>query len=96
VYPDNDELAYRRGHFICGGVIAVSLIVTFILRICLKLENDRRIHLSPDNYKREAAITEPCDWVSQYLVFLFSNVVFSLSLASRHTLRVVTRKNFEG
>ncbi|CAF0946224.1 unnamed protein product [Rotaria sordida] len=66
VYPDDDddELVYRRGHFICGGIIAISLIVTFILRICLKLENDRRIHLSPDKYKQEAAITEPCDWVS--------------------------------
>jgi hypothetical protein len=65
VYPDDyDELAYLRGHIICGGMMVFSLIVTFILRICLKLENDRRIHLSPNQYKREAAITEPCDWVS--------------------------------
>ncbi|CAF1000613.1 unnamed protein product [Rotaria sordida] len=26
------------------------------------LENDRRIYLSPDKYKQEAAIIEPCDW----------------------------------
>ncbi len=64
MYPDDDELAYRRGHLIGGVIMAVSLIVTFVLRICLKLENDRRIHLSPDEYRREAAITEPCDWVS--------------------------------
>ncbi len=64
MYPDDDELVYRRGHIICGGLIAASLIVTFILRVCLKQENDRRIHLSPDKYKHEAAITEPCDWVS--------------------------------
>ncbi|CAF1060970.1 unnamed protein product [Rotaria sordida] len=64
VYPDDDELVYRRGHFICGGIIAISLIITFILRICLQLENDRRIYLSPDKYKQEAAIIEPCDSIT--------------------------------
>ncbi|CAF1068887.1 unnamed protein product [Rotaria sordida] len=62
VYPDDDEPVYRRGHIICGGIIAISLIITFILRNCLQLENDRRIYLSPDKYKQEAAIIEPCDW----------------------------------
>jgi hypothetical protein len=65
VYPDDDgKLAYRHGHIICGGMMVFSLIVTFILRICLKLVNDRRIHLSSEQYQREAAIIEPCDWVS--------------------------------
>lgn len=45
-------------------MVAVILIVTFLLGICLKLENRRRIHLSPDKRDREATIVEPCDWVS--------------------------------
>ncbi len=65
-----DESTNQRNNFICIGVVAISLILTIILRILLKLENDRRDHLSPEKYEREAAIKEPCDWVSLYLTFL--------------------------
>jgi hypothetical protein len=52
------------------GLVAISLVLTIILRISLMLENVRRDHLSPEEYDREAAIKEPCDWVSSYLTFL--------------------------
>lgn len=64
MYPDNERLLYRRGHCICAALIAMSLIITFVLRICLKLENSRRNYLSPEEYQQEAAIAEPCDRVS--------------------------------
>ena len=71
-------------------MIAGSLILTIILRICLLRENNRRANLSSEEYQREAAIKDPCDRISSRLIFLNHNVVLSLSLASRTTLRVVT------
>ena len=64
IYHDDDKPIYRRGQLICSALLIVSLIVTFILRYSLKLENQRRDHLSTDQHDREAAIKEPCDWVS--------------------------------
>ncbi|CAF4573877.1 unnamed protein product, partial [Rotaria sp. Silwood2] len=61
IYTDDDKPAYRRGHMICGGMIAGSLILTIILRICLLRENNRRANLSSEEYQREAAIKELCD-----------------------------------
>jgi hypothetical protein len=63
-----NESTNQRNNFICIGVVAISLVLTIILRISLMLENDRRDHLSPKEYDREAAIKEPCDWVSSYLI----------------------------
>ncbi|CAF3798290.1 unnamed protein product [Rotaria sordida] len=62
IYRDVDKPTYRRGHGICGGMIAASLILTIILRVCLMRENHRRTNLSPEEYEREAAVKEPCDW----------------------------------
>ncbi|CAF1271329.1 unnamed protein product [Rotaria sp. Silwood1] len=64
IYREVDKPAYRRGHLICAGMTAGSLILTIILRICLMRENHRRKNLSPEEYAREAAVKEPCDWVS--------------------------------
>jgi hypothetical protein len=64
VYREVDKPNYRRGHAICGGAVLVALIVTVILRFCLKRENRRRVYLSRDDYDREAAVKEPCDRVS--------------------------------
>lgn len=47
----------------CAGAVIVALIATFLLRFHLERENRRREHLSLDEYKREAAIQEACDWV---------------------------------
>jgi hypothetical protein len=72
--------------------MAASLVVTIILRFCLIKENRRRTNLSPEEYKCEAAIKEPCDRVSSYLIFLIYNVVLSFLLASRRTLQTVILK----
>ncbi|CAF1023094.1 unnamed protein product [Rotaria sordida] len=61
IYRDVDKPTYRRGHAICGGLIAVSMAATIILWICLMKENNRRTNLSPEEYTREATIKEPCD-----------------------------------
>jgi hypothetical protein len=63
-------------------MIAASLTLTIILRICLLRENNRRANLSLEEYQREAAIKEPCDWVSSYLIFFIFDIVISLFLAS--------------
>ena len=87
--------SHRYGDIICGGLITVSLIATFILRIRLKLENERRDRLTWEKYQNEAAIVEPCDWVSRHLTYLFLNAIFLFLLASRRTLRAMIRKSFE-
>ncbi len=69
--------------------MAASLVLTIILRMCLMLENRRRDHLSQEKYDHEAAIKEPCDWVSSYLIFLISFYHCSL-VASSSTIRFVT------
>ncbi|CAF1407665.1 unnamed protein product [Rotaria sordida] len=61
IYRDVDKPTYRRGHAICGGLIAVSIVATIILWVCLMKENNRRTNLSPEEYTREATIKEPCD-----------------------------------
>jgi NADH:ubiquinone oxidoreductase subunit 3 (subunit A) len=62
----------RSSNFICIGVLAASLVFTIILRICLMLENRRRDRLSREKYDCEAAIKEPYDLVSSYLInFIF-------------------------
>jgi hypothetical protein len=62
--------SYRQGHIIASGFLASALILTLILRFCLAMENRRRQSLSQDEYNREAAIEEPCDWVTIKIVFL--------------------------
>ncbi len=42
----------------------MTVAFTIILRISLMLENRRRDRLPPEEYDQEAAIIEPCDWVS--------------------------------
>lgn len=48
----------------------ISLVLTIVLRICLLKENNRRINLSPEEYRHEAAVEEACDQVSAWLVLL--------------------------
>jgi hypothetical protein len=67
---------------ISSGMLTISLVTTIILRICLKRENHRRTYLSSEEYQCEAAVKEPCDRVSSYLIFLIYNIIASLSLAS--------------
>ena len=76
-------------------MLAVSLILTIILRICLLRENNRRTNLSSEEYQHQVAVKEPCDRVSSCLIFLNYNIVLLLSLASRRTLRVVTRMSIK-
>ncbi len=89
MYRETDKPTSQRGHLICIGMISASFILTIILRICLIRENHRRANLSLEKYKCEAAIKEPCDWASSYLIFLIYNVVLSFSLASQRTIQVV-------
>ncbi len=65
-----DKSTNRRNNFIYIGAVAASLVLVIILRICLMLENRRRDNLSQEKYDSEAAIKEPCDWVSSYLINL--------------------------
>lgn len=46
----------------------MSVVFTLILRICLLLENRRRDYLSPEKYALEAAVKNPCDWVSLFQI----------------------------
>ncbi|CAF4993933.1 unnamed protein product [Rotaria sp. Silwood1] len=62
IYRDVDKPTYQRGHAICGGMIAASLILTIILRICLMRENRRRTNLSPEEYQHEASVDESINW----------------------------------
>ena len=48
----------------------MSLISTFVLRICLKTENRRRDRLSQKQYDIEANVKDPCDWVSSFVILL--------------------------
>jgi hypothetical protein len=64
VYSGSSTPNYRRANSICAGMLSLSLVVTIILRVYFILENRRRDNLSPEQYKREAAIIESCDWVS--------------------------------
>jgi len=73
----------------CTGATVMSLVFTVILRICLMVENRRRDRLSWEKYDREAAIKDPCDWVSSYLIFLIFCYHSSL-VASSSTIRFVT------
>ncbi len=59
---------------------------TIILRISLMLENRRRDHLSREQYDQEAAIIEPCDWVSSYLILVILLPLFSCSILKYGTL----------
>ena len=43
-----------------------SLIFTIVLRICLMRENRRRDRLTEKQFEDEAAVKDPCDWVSSY------------------------------
>ncbi|CAF2825220.1 unnamed protein product [Rotaria sp. Silwood2] len=61
IYHDNLS-NNRRACCICIGIITVSLIATLVLRYCLMLENRRRDRLTSEQFKREEAIKEPCDW----------------------------------
>ncbi|CAF1100878.1 unnamed protein product [Rotaria sordida] len=61
----HDESTNRRNDFICIGIVAASLVLVIILRICLMLENRWRDNLSQEKYARLAAIKEPCDWHPQ-------------------------------
>ncbi len=63
-------------------MLTISLVTTIILRIYLMKENHRRTYLSLEEYQREAAVEESCDWVSLYLIFYIYDIVVSLSLAS--------------
>jgi hypothetical protein len=63
-------------------MMIISLGMAIILRICLMRENRRRKNLSPEEYQREAAVKEPCDWVSSYLIFFIYDIIVSLSSAS--------------
>ncbi|CAF1113759.1 unnamed protein product [Rotaria sp. Silwood1] len=76
IYREVDKPMYQRGHLICGGLIAVSMVATIILRIYLMKENNRRTNLSSEEYTREATIKEPCDRVGSYLISYFTTCVF--------------------
>jgi hypothetical protein len=90
-----DESTNQRNNFICIGVVAISLVLTILLRISLVLENDRRDHLSPEEYDREAAIKEPCDWVSSYLTFLILiERLFSCSIPKYDTFCDIPTSSF--
>ncbi len=84
-----DESTNRRNNSIYIGIVAASLILVIILRICLMLENRRRDSLSPEKYGYEATIMESCDWVSSYLINLTFSYHCSL-VASPSTVRLVT------
>jgi hypothetical protein len=64
MYRDVDKPTYRRGNIINAGVLVCTLVTIVVLRICLALENRRRNSLSHQEYQQEAAVKEPCDWVS--------------------------------
>ncbi len=82
----NDKSTHRRNNFICIGALAISVAFTIILRIALMLENCRRDHLSPEEYDHEAAIIEPCDWVSSNLILVIFLLLFSCSILKYDTL----------
>lgn len=47
-----------------------SLIFTIVLRMSLFFENRRRDRLTDKQYEDEAAVEDPCDWVSSHLKLL--------------------------
>jgi len=63
MFREIDKSTYRRGHIVISSLLASILIVTFIQRFSLMMENRRREYLSQDEYERRAAIKEACDWV---------------------------------
>ncbi len=67
---NNESINRQRDNLICIGILSSSLIFTIILRICLKMENHRRDRLSSEEFDREAARKEPCDWVSLCIILL--------------------------
>lgn len=64
VYPDADQPAYQRGHWICITSTMIGLVLTVILRFCLMFENHRRDNLSLDQRQLAITMKEPCDLVS--------------------------------
>ena len=74
-----DDRTHRRNNFICIGMLMISLISTIILRLCLMIENRRRDRLSTEQYNSEAAIDDPCDWVS---ACLSSSILYYVSLVA--------------
>ena len=68
-----------------------SLIFTMILRICLMAENRRRDRLSKEQYDRESAVQDSCDWVSSYLISL---ILYPVSpIASSSAIHFMTFPN---
>ncbi len=70
MYRMEDKSTYKHAHIITSGFLIGALILTFILRFCLVMENRRREHLSSDGREREAKLKEPCDWVNTKNVFM--------------------------
>jgi hypothetical protein len=68
-YDHHELVEIHRGYVISATVAAATLIATLVLRICLARENHRREHLHGRKYKREAAVKDPCGWVSQANLF---------------------------
>jgi hypothetical protein len=82
---NNKSINRQRDNVICIVILLSSLVVTVILRICLKRENHRRDRLSSEEIACEAAIKEPCDRVSLYIILLILFESCSL-LASYNTI----------
>lgn len=74
----HDPLTRRRNTSVFAGITVASLIFTIILRISLMIENRRRDRLSREQYNRESAVQDPCDWVSSYLISLNLCPIFLL------------------
>ena len=83
---------------ISGVIIAVTLVLTLVLRVRLARENHRRANMPPEVHQREAAIKEPCDRVGSILFcesdmamghhFLCSIPIFDTSCETKCYLRL--------
>ncbi|ORX62709.1 MFS general substrate transporter [Hesseltinella vesiculosa] len=62
VYRADDGPLYRRGNEICCGLMAGVVVFSLIFKYLLERENKRRDNLTPEQYAKEAAVPEPCDW----------------------------------
>lgn len=61
IYRANDAPLYAVGNVACMSLMIGVVIFSLSFKALLIKENKRRDHLSPEQYEREASMTEPCD-----------------------------------
>ncbi|KAL1917030.1 uncharacterized protein VTP21DRAFT_5228 [Calcarisporiella thermophila] len=63
IYREDDKASgYIRGHIICMSCLFVAFIACCLFKWLLIRENGRRDRLTPEEYAREAAGEDLCDW----------------------------------